>query len=132
MKTNFKKILASVLTVCMLFGLIPPMTASAAETEFENSQLSVVTDKESTLANGVTQDLYTVYDKNGDQVKMFITTADMNVDSVEVFASYKDMDPTNYGMSKLTEQVASFNEKAAVRWTRAHQNRALRPVVVSW
>ncbi|MBR3811543.1 MAG: phosphodiester glycosidase family protein [Agathobacter sp.] len=113
MKTNFKKILASVLTVCMLFGLIPPMTASAAETEFENSQLSVVTDKESTLANGVTQDLYTVYDKNGDQVKMFITTADMNVDSVEVFASYKDMDPTNYGMSKLTEQVASFNEKAA-------------------
>ena len=113
MKTNFKRILASALVVCMLFGLMPSMTASAAETKFENSKLSVVTEDESTLANGVTQDLYTVYDKNGDQVKMFVTTADMSVDSVKVFTSYKDMDPTNYGMSKLTEQVASFNEKAA-------------------
>ncbi len=80
--------------------------------KFENTQLDIVSDKKSTLAPGVTENQYTVYDKNGDQVKMFVATADMSVDSVKLFASYNNMDPTNFGMSKLTEQVAAFNKKA--------------------
>ncbi len=109
------RLLAALLCFAMLFGMIPAMAinvAAAANEKFANSQLSIVEEGNSTLAPGITQDSYTVYDKNGDQVKMFITTADMSVDTVKLFASYKDMDPINYGMSKLTEQVASFNEKA--------------------
>lgn len=101
--------------ICLMLGMLS-LTASAAARSavaFTNAQLRIVTQQSSTLAPGVTLDSYTLYDKNGDQVKMFVTTADPSVDSVRLFASYKDMNPTQYGMSKLTEQVASFNQKAA-------------------
>ncbi len=45
---------------------------------------------------------------------MFAATIDMSVDTVKLFTSYKDMDNTTYGMSKLTEQVAAFDKKATV------------------
>lgn len=116
MKTKFSKFTAALLVLVMLLSLLPAAFVSGAtqgNNNFAQSQLTIVNEKASTLAPGVSLDTYTVYDKNGEQVKMFVTTADMNVDSVKVFSSYKDMDPTNYGMSKLTEQVACFNEKAA-------------------
>ena len=107
-----KRLLSWLLCVSMVLAMMPTITVAAAEGTFSLSQLTVATEKESTLAPGVTQNAYTVYDKNGDQVKMFVTTADTSVDTVKLFASYKDMDPTNFGMSKLTEQVAAFKEKA--------------------
>ncbi len=111
MKRKLSKVIAFLLSVVMLVSVMPMY--AFADALFNESQLSVVTDKASKLANGVEQNAYTVYDKNGEQVKMFVTTADMNVDTVKLFASYKDMDPTNFGMSKLTDQVAAFNKKAA-------------------
>ncbi len=107
--------LAFVLCVMMFVGIVPMAAFAESETEgkFSNSQLSLVQDKQSTLASGVTQNIYTVYDKNGKQVKMFAATIDMSVDTVKLFTSYKDMDNTAYGMSKLTEQVAAFDKKAA-------------------
>ena len=109
------RVLAFVLCAMMVIGVVPMTAFAAAETEgtFPNSQLSLVQDKQSTLASGVTQDIYTVYDKNGKQVKMFAATVDMSVDTVKLFTSYKDMDNTSYGMSKLTEQVAAFDQKVA-------------------
>ena len=109
------RVLAFVLCAMMLVGSMPIMIFAVDETEgkFSNSQLSLVQDKQSALASGVTQDIYTVYDKNGKQVKMFAATIDMSVDTVKLFTSYQDMDNTAYGMSKLTEQVAAFNEKSA-------------------
>ncbi|MBR4880286.1 MAG: phosphodiester glycosidase family protein, partial [Clostridia bacterium] len=110
--SNLKRWIAAALMILTVVGMVPFGTF-AASADFASSQLDIVIDKESTLAPGVTLNDYTVYDKNGDQVRMFVTKADMSVDTVKLFASYKDMDPTNYGMSKLTEQVATFNEKAA-------------------
>lgn len=110
MKKAFQKLATVMLCLVMVIAAIPMNVFASSYT---NSQLSVVSDKASTLAPGVTLNSITAYDKNGAQVKMFVTKADMSMDSVKLFASYKDMDPTNYGMSKLTEQVASFNEKAA-------------------
>ncbi len=109
------RVLSVILAVVMVLSTITiAISAGSADAagKFSNSQLTVATEKNSTLAPGIAQDSYTVYDKNGDQVKMFITTADMSVDTVKLFTSYKDMDPTNYGMSKLTEQVDAFNKKA--------------------
>ena len=106
------KALALFLAVVMLVGMVP-MSVFAGDVSFANATLSIATEKTSKLAPGITQDSYTLYNNKDEQVKMFVTTADMSVDTVKLFASYKDMDPTNYGMSKLTEQVASFNEKAA-------------------
>ncbi|MBO5111521.1 MAG: phosphodiester glycosidase family protein, partial [Clostridia bacterium] len=110
-----KRKLFKLVSIVLAMLLMVPATIfpAVASTDYTNAQLSVVSDKESTLAPGVTLNSITAYDKNGDQVKMFVTTADLNVDTVKLFASYKDMDPTNYGMSKLTEQVAAFDKKAA-------------------
>ena len=113
------KVISALLVAVMIVGLLP-LSVFATSTEvasvdgpFATPQLVVATEKNSTLAPGITQDAYTLYNNKNEQVKMFVTKADMSVDSVKLFASYKDMDPTNYGMSKLTEQVAAFNEKAA-------------------
>lgn len=108
------RVLAFVICVMMFVGIVPMATFAESGTgKFSNSQLSLVQDKQSTLASGVTQNIYTVYDKNGKQVKMFAATIDMSVDTVKLFTSYKDMDNNSYGMSKLTEQVAAFDKKAA-------------------
>ena len=112
MNKKFSRMLSLITSAVMTVSMLPMMSASAA-VNFTQSQLSVVTDKTSTLAKGVTQDLYTVYDKNGKQVKLFAATVDPSFDTVKMFTSYKDMDNTSYGMSKLTEQVAAFNKKAA-------------------
>ncbi len=109
------RVLALALCAMMLVGIMPMTVLGATETnygKFSNSQLSLVQDKQSTLASGVTQNIYTVYDKNGKQVKMFAATIDMSVDTVKLFTSYQNMDNTAYGMSKLTEQVAAFDKKA--------------------
>ena len=108
------RVLVFVVCVMMFVGIVPMAAFAESETgRFSNSQLSLVQDKQSTLASGVTQNIYTVYDKNGKQVKMFAATIDMSIDTVKLFTSYKDMDNTSYGLSKLTEQVAAFEEKAA-------------------
>ena len=113
------KITALLLAVVILLTAFPiTIFASSAEAlsegkaDFETADLTIATEKNSTLAPGITQDSYTLYNNKSEQVKMFVTKADMKVDTVKLFASYKDMDPTNYGMSKLTEQVAAFNKKA--------------------
>ncbi len=110
-ETRPRRVVSLLLCVMMVLSLMP--IAAFASASFTQSQLSVVSDKQSKLADGVTQDIYTVYDKNGKQVKMFAATVDPSVDTVKMFTSYKDMDNTSYGMSKLTEQVAAFDKKAA-------------------
>ena len=110
-KTRSMRFLSLLLCVIMMLGLTPFSVLAA--TSFTQSQLSVVADKQSRLADGVAQDLYTVYDKDGKQVKMFVATVEPSVETVKIFTSYKDMDNSSYGMTKLTEQVAAFNEKAA-------------------
>ena len=117
---NTNRVLALILSVIMVLGMLPfSVFASSADSlslidgKFTNSQLTIANEKNAMLAPGIMQDSYVLYNNKNEQVKMWVTTADVSVDTVKLFASYKDMDPTNYGMSKLTEQVASFNEKAA-------------------
>ncbi len=115
MKASLFRGLSLVLALALILCMVPVHDTSAAVTDgkFENAQLDIVSSKESTLAPGVTENQYTVYDKKGQQVKMFVATADMNVDSVKAFASYKNMDPNDLGIAKMTEHVAAFNQLAA-------------------
>ena len=70
--------------------------------------MTVISDKESTLAPGITQRKVAVYDKNGDRVEMIIASANPKVDTVEVYANYKDNQSDVWGMQKTTEQAAAF------------------------
>ena len=113
-KRVFSMILVAVMLLCTLPTTVfaSEIEAQTAEKSLVPSHMTVTKDKESTLAPGITQHEIALFDKNGDRVEMYVATADMSVDTVKLFASYKDMNPTNYGMSKLTEQVAAFNTKA--------------------
>ncbi len=117
MKRVFSKLTSSFLAVLTLVSVMPTISlsssAAVAGAKFENAQLDITGNKESTLAPGVTENQYTVYDKNGDQVKMFVATADMDVDSVKLFTTYKDMNVAQPGMQRLTEQVAAFDKLVA-------------------
>ena len=58
------RVLVFVVCVMMFVGIVPMAAFAESETgRFSNSQLSLVQDKQSTLASGVTQNIYTVYDK---------------------------------------------------------------------
>ena len=116
---KIKRVLSMILAVVLVVGVLPAsvlataIEGQAAGNGLVPSHMTVTQDKVSTLAPGVTQHEVALFDKNGDRVEMYVAMADMNVDTVKLFASYKNMDNTVYGMSKLTEQVASFNSKAA-------------------
>ena len=75
------------------------------------SHMTVIQDKKSTLAPGVTQREIVLYDQNGDRVSMFVAVADLDVETVGVYANYKDNQNTVLGMSKTTEQVAAAEAK---------------------
>lgn len=106
------RVLVFVVCVMMFVGIVPMAAFAESETgRFSNSQLSLVQDKQSTLASGVTQNIYTVYDKNGKQVKMFAATIDMSIDTVKLFTSYKDMDNTSYGLPNLPSRLRLLKRK---------------------
>lgn len=75
------KVLVWLLCAVMLVGLTPMTVFAAAGSNglFSQSQLSLVTDKQSTLASGVTQNAYTVYDKNGNQVNNFTVSICLSI-----------------------------------------------------
>lgn len=106
------RVLVFVVCVMMFVGIVPMAAFAESETgRFSNSQLSLVQDKQSTLASGVTQNIYTVYDKNGKQVKMFAATIDMSIDTVKLFTSYKDMDTPLMGFPNLPSRLRLLKRK---------------------
>ena len=72
------------------------------------SYMTVIQDKESTLAPGVTMNEIVAYDGNGERVEMYLTTTDLSVDTVEFYANYKDNQNSSWGMQTLSEQVAAI------------------------
>ncbi len=74
----------------------------------ENQGFTVLSDKQSTLAPGISEHKTAVYDKNGNRVEMFIAEIDTSVDTVKIFANYKDNQHNTWGMQRTTEQAAAF------------------------
>lgn len=78
---------------------------------FDDVDMTIVSDKHSTLAPGVTQREIVLYDEKGDRVEMYVAVADLSVDTVGIYANYKDNQNKVLGMSKTTEQVAAAEAK---------------------
>ena len=110
--TKFSKAIAMLLCIVMTVSLLP-VTAMAANTSFTNTDLTVASEKKSTLAPGVTLNQMVVFDQNTDRVELCVTTIDTSVDTVKVFAGYKNMDPTKLGFASVGDQIEAFYEKAA-------------------
>ena len=66
---------------------------------------------ESTIAPGVEQYINYAYAKDGKQMVYYVATADISRDDVLVQSAYKDAQCQNFGMDKLTNQMAAATAK---------------------
>ena len=112
-----KRLLSLLLVLVMAIGLLPcaaMATDSGTETQssFVSETHTVFSSTTSTIAPGVTQSTnYAYTTSDSKQMVYYVATADINRDDVIVQSSYKDAQCTNFGMAKLTEQIASANAK---------------------
>ena len=108
MKTRFTRVLAAVMCFCMLVSMIP-FTAFASDFVSETHDLFSTTT--STIAPGVTQSINYAYAKDGEQMVYFVAKADINRDDVRVQTTYKNANPTEFGMQILREQMDAAKKK---------------------
>ena len=106
------RVILAVMLVAMFVVAMPMNSFAALPTP---SDMTVISDIETTLAPGITQNETVIFDKNGNRVEMFIATADMNVETVGIQSSYAGAQCTNHGMAKMTEQVAAHQAKYEAR-----------------
>ena len=110
MKKTPKRVLALVLSLIMALSVFT-VAASAYDGTYVSETHDVFKHYTQTLAPGVEYYNNYAYLKDGEQVVYYVATADINRDDVIVQGSYWNMQTEQYGMAKLTEQVASANAK---------------------
>lgn len=107
---KLSRVLAVLLCACMLISVIT-VSVAAESTDYVSETHSTFQRTTSTVAPGVTQDICYAYNNEGKQIVYYVATADVSRDDVIVQSSYKDAQCTDYGMAKLTEQMASASAK---------------------
>ena len=110
MQKTFKRALAVSLASVMAVSAFS-ITASAYNKDYKSETHTVFRHTEQTLAPGVEYYNNYAYLNDGEQVVYYAAVADINRDDVVVQGSYWNAQTEQYGMAKLTEQVASANAK---------------------
>ena len=118
---HISRILAILMCVCMLAGMIPAGMATT-NVDFVSETHDVVTRTSSTIAPGVTQDIVYAYAKDGKQMVYYVATADITRNDVDVYANYKDNQNAEFGMQKLTEQMAAAQKRNTTDTTAPNYN----------
>ena len=106
---RFSKAMACVLSACMILSSFTVVASAASD--YKSETHDVFKHTESTLAPGVEQSINYAYAKDGEQMVYYVATADIGRDDVEVHSSYKDAQCTEFGMDKLTNQMAAADAK---------------------
>ena len=110
MSTKFNRVLAAGLCLVMLIGIFP-IGSIAYNQNFVSQTHDVFKHTESTIAPGVEQYTNYAYAKDSKQMVYYVATADISRDDVIVQTAYKDAQCTDFGMDKLTNQMAAANAK---------------------
>ena len=106
----FTKAISFAIAAIMIFGLIP-MNVFAIGSDFESETHTTFSSTASTIAPGVTQSINYAYAKDGEQMVYFVAKADINRDDVRVQTTYKNANPTEFGMQILRDQMAAAKDK---------------------
>ena len=109
-QSTLARLLALVLALVMVIGIIPLSSLAAVTIP---SDMTLVSQKETALAPGVTETEITVLDKNGDRVRMFVVNANVASNSdVQVKANYQNNDNTGvWGKATVVEQANAATAK---------------------
>ena len=81
------------------------------ETDPTNPYYSVFSTTNSTLAPGVEQTIKYAFTADDKQIVYYVATADINRSDVSVHANYKNNVGSEWGMARLTDQMASAQER---------------------
>ena len=112
MQKTFKRVLAVGLSAVMAASAFS-ISAAAYNANYESETHDVFRHTEQTLAPGVEYYNNYAYLKDGEQVVYYAAVADINRDDVLVQGGYWNEQTEQYGMAKLTEQVAAATAKFA-------------------
>ena len=106
---TFKRIVAGMLCLCMVFAMVPASVFAAAPA----GAMTTASQKVSALAPGVTETEVVAYDKNGDRVSYFVINANIATNpDVQVKANYHDNDNTGvWGKASVVEQANAATQK---------------------
>ena len=110
MQKTSKRVLALVLAFVMVISVFS-ISASAYNAQFVSDTHDVFRHTTQTLAPGVEYYNNYAYLKDGEQIVYYAAVADINRDDVVVQGGYWNEQTEQYGMAKLTEQVAAANAK---------------------
>ena len=103
-----KKLLLSFVLALLI---TPCLTLSADALDASDYEYVVLDRKTSTIAPGVTQDtVYARMLRDGNQMVYYVLKADISRDDVNVYVNYKDNQWEEWGMSKLSDQMAAAQE----------------------
>ena len=103
--TILNRTLAVILSLLMIVSILPVVSFAAKATLPDG--MTEVSDKEQTLAPGITQNEVVFYDENNRKQRMFLVTADLSVETVSVETSYYNDQGEVWGLQRLTDQVAA-------------------------
>ena len=112
MQKTFKRVLAVGLSAVMAASAFS-ISAAAYNANYQSETHDVFRHTEQTLAPGVQYYNNYAYLKDGEQIVYYAAVADINRDDVLVQGGYWNEQTEQYGMAKLTEQVAAANAKFA-------------------
>ena len=110
MQKTFRRVLAVVLALVLAVSAFS-ISAAAYNPNYQSETHTVFRHTTQTLAPGVEYYNNYAYLNDGEQVVYYAAVADINRDDVVVQGSYWNTQTEQYGMAKLTEQVASANAK---------------------
>ena len=97
-----KRILSLFMAAILVISLIPHAFAA----EYKPTTFSIVSQKSSTIAPGVTQDIvYAKSTKDNNQLVYYLATADIARDDVSIYANYMDNQWDKWGFQFLTQQM---------------------------
>ena len=123
-KHSFRRVVAMLLTIMMVIGLLPMNVMAAVEDgyltealpEYGLDAMPIISQKTSTLAEGITLHEYVSYSEGEgtseekERVEIYVTVTDLDVTTNKIYASYKDNQNQEFGAQKVTEQAAAFEE----------------------
>ncbi len=118
---KLSKVLAVVLSLCICLSATAFMSFAYDE-NFVSETHEVFSRTTSTIAPGVTQDIVYAYANDGKQMAYYVATADITRDDVDVYANYMNNQCTEFGMAKLTEQMAAAQLRNTTDTTAPNYN----------
>lgn len=107
-----QRVVKSIVSIFLALTIILPVVSVASSAISVPSNMRLISDIETELAPGIISNQAVAYNESGNRIALFVSTVDVhNHDDLHIIANYKDNQCEEYGMQKVSEQVAATEAK---------------------